>query len=58
MDLSGGRAFGKTDLLTRSPFVQSWDDLRDNPPPPGTDVRITDDFNIRITNAGDRRITD
>lgn len=29
-----------------------------SPPPPGTEVRITDSLDDRITDNGDRRITD
>lgn len=44
--------------LTASPFVQHWIDAGINPPPPGSDLRITDDGSYRITDSGDYRITD
>lgn len=44
-------------LLLKTPFIQHWEGEGINPPPPESELRITNEDDIRITNDGDRRIT-
>lgn len=45
--------------IIESPFVQHWEGEGNNPPPPGTELRIADNGALRITDTGDNnRITD
>jgi hypothetical protein len=44
--------------LTEPIFFQYWTDESIVPPPPGSEVRITDAGENRITDAGDIRVTD
>lgn len=58
MQLFNGAFRGLIKALVRSPFSQHWEDAGINPPPPGSDLRITDAGEYRITDSGDYRITD
>lgn len=45
--------------IIESPFIQHWEGEGINPPPPGSELRITDNASFRITDTGDNnRITD
>lgn len=50
--------FGKADYLTKPIFNQYWEGEGINPPPPGSNLRITDSAQIRITDNLIERITD
>jgi hypothetical protein len=43
--------------IKESPFIQSWREGNDFPPP-ASEFRITDSNEHRITDSGDNRITD
>jgi hypothetical protein len=58
MIFSGGRFSQIIKALNISLFSQHWEDANVNPPPPGSEVRITDAGDTRITDSGDIRITD
>lgn len=57
MRFNNGATLNKPPLLF-TPFQQHWIDAGINPPPPGTDLRITDAGENRTTDGGDYRITD
>jgi hypothetical protein len=54
-----GRPFGKTDELIHSPFVQFWDGEGIRPPPPPSQIMITELGDPMITEStGDYMITE
>lgn len=58
MPLPNGPIDPKHNPLITTPFYQIWDGEGINPPPPGTEIRITDSGLGRITDNNNLRITD
>jgi hypothetical protein len=54
------RNFGKTDVFRHSPFVQFPDDANILPPPPGSEVMITESGDKMVVEgvSGDYMITE
>lgn len=53
------RNYGKTDYLIKTPFKQTWDDSPIIPPPPGSEIMITETGSLKmITESGQYMITE
>lgn len=57
MPLPNGEIGIISNPLKESPFIQHWEGEGINPPPPGVDVRVTNNGDTRITNNDEVRIT-